>query len=114
MDLPSAAPVPTLDGQQWREKLAGRSSSEQIDEVAKQFEGILVRQFLDEALKPMSEEAGLFGGKSHPMRDQMIKDALAQSIVQGQSLGFSSVLQAQLQPQPQLSETLKPNEPINE
>lgn len=114
MDLPTTATIPTLEGQQWREKLmnGGRPTGEQIDEVAKQFESILIRQFLDEALKPMSEEAGLFGGKSHPMRDQMIKDALAQSIVQNQSLGFSSVLQAQLHPEPY--DISKSNEPINE
>ena len=69
---------------------------EQIDELAKKFEGVLIRQFLDEALKPMDGEGGIFGTGNTPMYDQMIKDTLTESITKGGSLGFSSVLQAQL------------------
>lgn len=83
---------------QWKERVlhGGASQREQIDQVAKEFEGILVRQFLDQAFKPIDGQGGFFGMESSPMQEQMIKDALATSITQGTSLGFSSVLQAQL------------------
>lgn len=86
-------------GQQWKEQmLHGKlETKEQIDEVAKQFEGILIRQFLDKALTPMDKEnGGLFGMKSSPMYEHLVKDTLADSITKHSSLGFSSVLQAQL------------------
>ncbi len=84
---------------QWKEKLLSGDveKKQQIDQVAKEFEGVLIRQFLDQALKPMDGEGGLFGTESSPMQEQMIKDALANSITKGSSLGLSSVLQAQLQ-----------------
>ncbi len=71
------------------------NQKEQIDQAAKQFEGILIRQFLDEALKSMDGSSGMMGS-SVPMYDHLIKDTLANSITQGTSLGLSSVLQTQL------------------
>jgi len=96
------APITPLNGSagaEWKSKLlAGEASREQqVTEVAKEFEGILVRQFLDEAFKPMSKDGGFFGTKSSPMQEQMIKDTLARSITEAGSLGFTSVLQAQFQ-----------------
>ncbi len=83
---------------QWKEQLlqGGVEKQQQLESVAKEFEGVLIRQFLDQALKPMDGEGGLFGTESSPMQDQMIKDALANSITKGSSMGLSSVLQAQL------------------
>ena len=85
-------------GQQWKDQMLGGKLDKrgQIDEIAKQFEGILVRQYLDEALKPIDKDSGLFGMKASPMHEQLIKDSLANSLTQHSSLGFSSVLQAQL------------------
>ncbi len=96
MDPISSAPT-ALDSMQWKLSMqnAELSKNQQIDEAAKQFEGILMRQFLDEALKTADGEGGLLGS-SVPMYDHIIKDTLANSITQGTSLGLSSVLQAQL------------------
>ena len=108
-------PITSLNGSagaEWKSHLlTGKASREQqITEVAKEFEGVLIRQFLDEAFKPMSEDGGFFGGKSSPMQEQMIKDTLARSITQGGSLGFTSVLQAQFQSNPE--DGVEPKEEI--
>lgn len=90
-----------LTGATWKqEMLSGDTSkAEQIEQLGGEFEGILLRQFLDEALKPMNPEDGLFGSGSTPMYEHLIKDSLATSITKSGSLGFSSVLQVQLFPQ---------------
>lgn len=100
MDVTSSA-MAGLTGQQWKEQmLAGDASrAEQVDQLAAEFEGVLIRNFLDEALKPMNEEAGFFGAKGSPMYEHLIKDSLASSITMSGSLGFSSVLQATLFPE---------------
>lgn len=86
-----------LDSGKWSQGLQGGKVDEraQIDQAAKQFEAILLRQFLDEALKTTDGSGGMLGS-SVPMYDHIIKDTLANSITQGTSLGLSSVLQAQL------------------
>lgn len=96
MDPITTAPT-ALDSMQWKKSMRDGQMGEQqqIDEAAKQFEGILMRQFLDEALKTADGEGGLLGS-SIPMYDHIIKDTLATSITKGTSLGLSSVLQAQL------------------
>lgn len=89
-----------MGGMQWKEQmLSGKTSrQEQIGQLGSEFEGILIRRFLDQALKPMDPEAGFFGAKGSPMYEHLIKDTLASSITKSGSLGFSSVLQAQLFP----------------
>ncbi len=86
-----------LDSGHWQNALQSRTVDEKtkIDQAAKQFEGILMRQFLDEALKSADGKNGLFGS-SVPMYDHIIKDTLVNSITQGSEFGLSSVLQAQL------------------
>jgi len=96
----SSTAVSGLLGQRWSEQmLSGElSKREQVDQLAGQFEGVLLRQFLDLALKPMDPESGYFGSKTSPMHEHIIKDTLVSSITKGGSLGFSSVLQSQLFP----------------
>lgn len=86
------------DGAQWKsDMLSGKlGEKQQVDELAKEFENILVRQFLDKALTPMDKDSGMFGMKGSPMYEHLVKDTLANSITGQKSLGFSSVLQAQL------------------
>ncbi|MCH6255855.1 hypothetical protein MLD52_04805 [Puniceicoccaceae bacterium K14] len=86
------------DGMAWKsEMLTGNlEKQQQVDELAKEFENILVRQFLDKALTPMDKDSGMFGMKSSPMYEHLVKDTLANSITGQKSLGFSSVLQTQL------------------
>lgn len=100
MDATSSA-MSGLTGQSWKEQMltGDTSRAEQLDQLGSEFEGILLRQFLDEALKPMDPENGYFGTGSTPMYEHLIKDSLASSITKSGSLGFSSVLQAQLFPQ---------------
>lgn len=90
-----------LNGQQWKQQMlaSGASKAEQANQLAMEFEGVLLRQFLDEALKPMDPENGFFGASGSPMYDQLIKDSLASGMTKAGSLGFSSVLQAQLFPE---------------
>lgn len=90
-----------LTGSSWKEQMLtkGTSREEQMQQLGAEFEGILLRQFLDNALKPMDPENGYFGSGSTPMYEHLIKDSLASSITKSGSLGFSSVLQAQLFPQ---------------
>lgn len=100
MEVTSSA-MSGMTGLQWKEQMlaGGASKAEQVEQIAGEFEGILLRRFLDSALKPMDPEAGLFGAKGSAMQEQIIKDTLATSITQSGSLGFSSVLQAQLFPE---------------
>ncbi|MBC2606033.1 hypothetical protein [Pelagicoccus albus] len=91
-----------LTGSAWKEQMLSGDASkkEQVEQLGGEFEGVLLRQFLDEALKPMDPENGYFGtGSSTPMYEHLIKDSLASSITEAGSLGFSSVLQAKLFPQ---------------
>lgn len=90
-----------LNGADWKQQMlfSEANKKEQVEQVAKEFEGILIRQFLDSALTPMDRDSGMFGVKSSPMYEQLIKDSLATAITKKSSLGFSSVLQSQLFPQ---------------
>ena len=96
MDPFNTAPT-ALDSMQWKVSMRDGQldKMQQIDEAAKQFESILFRQYLDEALKTSDGENSLLGS-SIPMYDHIIKDTLATSMTKGNSLGLSSVLQTQL------------------
>lgn len=100
MDVTSTA-MAGLTGQTWKEQMltGDTSRKEQVEQIGGEFEGILIRQFLDEALKPMDPETGYFGAGKTPMYEHLIKDSLASSITKSGSLGFSSVIQANLFPQ---------------
>lgn len=100
MEVTSSA-MAGLTGSTWKEQMLSKETSrgEQVEQLASEFEGILLRRFLDQALKPMDPKNGLFGSGSTPMYEHLIKDTLATSITKSGSLGFSSVLQAQLFPQ---------------
>ena len=72
------------------------SQSEKTDpkkaaKVASQFEGILVRQFLTESMKPLLEK-----GASGQVCGYLITDSLANSICQGGGFGLAHILQSQL------------------
>ncbi|MEC7401542.1 MAG: hypothetical protein VX821_06065 [Verrucomicrobiota bacterium] len=64
--------------------------------VSQQFESVLVKQFLKEALKPMFE--GVFNeeGGAHRMYRHFFTDAISESIASGGGFGVSSILQQQL------------------
>ena len=64
--------------------------------VSQQFESVLVKQFLKEALKPMFK--GVFNeeGGAHNMYRHFFTDAISESIANGGGFGVSSILQQQL------------------
>ena len=68
-----------------------KPATDDVEKVSSQFEGILLRQFLGESMKPMLGE-----GEGSQFYGYLLTDALAQSLSAGGGLGLSSVLQAQL------------------
>ena len=72
MDPINTAPT-ALDSMQWKVSMRDGQldKMQQIDEAAKQFESILFRQYLDEALKTSDGENSLLGS-SIPMYDHII------------------------------------------
>lgn len=64
---------------------------EDVKKVANQFESILVRQFLDESMKPLLED-----GPSGQVYGYLLTDSLAASVTAGGGVGLSNILQTQL------------------
>ena len=64
-------------------------------EAARQFEGILLRQFLSESMKPL-----LQGGPGGQVYGYLLTESLAGSLVKAGGLGLSSILQAQFSQEP--------------
>jgi Rod binding domain-containing protein len=67
--------------------------------AAEQFEAILVRQLLGDALKPMlggSSEGGQAPGSD--VYQYLVTDVVSQSVAQGGGLGIAKMLVAQLTP----------------
>jgi len=64
--------------------------------VSQQFESVLVKQFLNDALKPMFK--GVFNEESegHRLYKHFFTDAISESIAKGGGFGISSILQQQL------------------
>jgi Rod binding domain-containing protein len=81
----------------WRERLVEGSAPEavRLAAAAQEFEAVLLRQYLSEALKPMTENGTLFGG-SNQVYSYLITDSLARGLSTGGVFGFSNLLQAQL------------------
>ena len=72
------------------------SHDQKVAAVSDQFESVLVKQFLKEALKPMFK--GVFNeeGGAHRMYRHFFTDAISESIASGGGFGVSSILQQQL------------------
>ena len=64
--------------------------------VSQQFESVLVKQFLKEALKPMFK--GVFNEDegAHRMYRHFFTDAISENVASGGGFGVSSILQQQL------------------
>lgn len=68
------------------------SQAEKIEHASRQFEAILLRQFLGDALKPFgSQQSG-----ASAQYQSIIVDSLAGELSRGGQFGFASSLQAQL------------------
>ena len=74
-----------------------RTHEQKVAAVSGQFESVLVKQFLKEALKPMFK--GVFNEDegAHRMYRHFFTDAISESVASGGGFGVSSILQQQLQ-----------------
>lgn len=81
----------------WSERMSktAMSESDRLAAASREFEAVLLRQYLGDALKPMTEAGSLFSS-SNPMYGYLITDALAGGLSSAGGFGFSNVLQAQL------------------
>jgi flagellar protein FlgJ len=70
---------------------APAAGSAKLGEASRQFEAIMLRQFLGESMKPLLE-----GGPSGQVYGYLLTDALADSMSKAGGLGLSSIIQAQL------------------
>lgn len=87
----------SVDPVAWRDRMSHSSvpEAERLASASREFEAVLLRQYLGEALKPMTESGSLFSN-SNPMYGYLITDALAGGLASAGVFGFSHVLQAQL------------------
>lgn len=86
--------TPNLTAPPDLEKTAGQTAKPDPDAIAKaarQFESILVRQFLGESMKSLLQD-----GASGQVYGYLLTDSLASSISEGGGLGLSHILQMQL------------------
>ncbi len=89
--IPSSLKVPAQERVGGEQTLSLGAGKPQPDEVARQFEAILVRQMLSESMKPL-----LQNGKAGQAYSFMLTDALAEGITKGGGLGLRNVIEAQL------------------
>lgn len=73
------------------ERANAASAPAGLGEASRQFEAILLRQFLGESMKPLLE-----GGPSGQVYGYLLTDSLADSLSKGGGLGLASIIQAQL------------------
>ena len=73
-----------------------KTEAEKTKFVTEQFESVLVKQFLNDALKPMFKGVFNENSEGHRLYRHFFTDALSESIAQGGGFGVSSILQLQL------------------
>ena len=73
-----------------------KTESEKSKFVSEQFESVLIKQFLNDALKPMFKGVFNENSEGHRLYRHFFTDALSESIAQGGGFGVSSILQQQL------------------
>jgi len=64
--------------------------------VSQQFESVLVKQYLNDALKPLFKGVFNEDGEGQRLYRHFFTDAISESIAQGGGFGISSILQQQL------------------
>jgi len=80
-------------------KSKNASANQKNAVVSQQFESVMIKQFLNDALKPMFK--GVFNeeGEGHRLYRHFFTDAISESIAKGGGFGISSILQQQLNSQ---------------
>jgi len=96
MDV-SALQFNAADPQAWGERLVhgAASEGERIAAATQEFEAVLLRQYLNDALKPLTKGGPGMGG-NNAVYGYLINDALASGLTKGGVFGFSNLMQAQL------------------
>lgn len=86
------------DPQQLKElALSKAPSADAAKEVATQFESLLLRQYLKDALKPVFGGGFLKeSGGAHDMYRYFFTDAIAEGVARGGGFGISDILQQQI------------------
>ena len=72
------------------------SENQKVAAVSQQFESVLIKQFLKEALKPMFKGVFNEDGNAHRLYRHFFTDAISESISSGGGFGISNILQQQL------------------
>jgi Rod binding domain-containing protein len=70
--------------------------SEQVQAATEQFEAILIRQYLNDAMKPLFDGPLMGNGSGTHMYQYMITDTLANELSQTSTFGMASLLNMQL------------------
>jgi flagellar protein FlgJ len=85
------------DPQAWRDRLVHGSApeAERLAATTREFEALLLRQYLNEALKPLTSGGPGLGG-DNAVYGYLVTDALANGLSSSGVFGFSNILQAQV------------------
>lgn len=96
MDV-SALQFNAANPQAWGERVVHGSATEaeRLAATTQEFEAVLLRQYLNDALKPLNTNGPGMGG-NNAVYGYLINDALASSLTKGGVFGFSNLMQAQL------------------
>ena len=77
-------------------KSKNASANQKNAVVSQQFESVMIKQFLNDALKPMFKGVFNEDGEGHRLYRHFFTDAISESIAQGGGFGISSILQQEL------------------
>lgn len=87
----------SADPSAWRDRMLHSTAPEtqRLQAATREFEAVLLRQYLNEAMRPLTENGSTFGS-SNPVYGYLITDALAGGLAAGGVFQFSNLMQAQL------------------
>ena len=91
MDITSISTQLSPTGLDHAAEATGTQDPKKVAKVSRQFESILLRQFLGESMKPL-----LQSGPSGQVYGYMMTDSLASKISEAGGLGLAHVLQTQI------------------
>ena len=89
------------------------TEQQKVAAVSQQFESVLVKQFLKEALKPMFQGVFNEDGNAHRLYRHFFTDAISESIASGGGFGVSTILQQQIGSQGSKSADVSPQGPVS-
>lgn len=104
-----------MDSSMLMEMAHSKHATEQqkVAAVSQQFESVLVKQFLKEALKPMFQGVFNEDGNAHRLYRHFFTDAISESIASGGGFGVSTILQQQIGSQGSKSADIGPQGPVS-